>query len=135
MSGTHHYSNVVTGIASVDTSHQCLQFVLDRLFHPQVMCADQGGVCARIKDTIRFVTRSFDNEERLMLESGYPDFVPHRREHEKLLRSLTEMECTLVCGDYDNRRVFAFLTKWTNRHAAAFDKPFGNFLRAHNGDD
>lgn len=133
MFGNTHFSNVNTGVSSLDESRQCLQFVLDRLFHPQVICADQGGVCARIKDTIRLLARNLEREERLMLESGYSGFAVHKREHEKLLIKLANMEHTLICGDYDNRQVSEFLTDWMNHHVAAFDKPFGDFLRARNG--
>jgi len=129
-----HFVNVDTGVGSLEESRQCLQFVLDRLFHPQTICATPGGVCARIKDTVRFLSRNLEREERLMLDSGYSDFAAHKREHEKLLLKLANMERTLVCGDYDNSQVSEFLTDWVNHHVSAFDKPFGDFLRARNGD-
>ncbi len=125
-----HFSDVDTGVGSIDTSRQCLRFVLDRLFHPQVICANRGGVCARLTDTIRLISRNLEREERLMLDSGYPGFATHKREHEKLLLKLANMERTLICGEYDNRQVSEFLTDWMNHHVAAFDKPFGNFLSA-----
>ena len=130
MLGNTHFSNVNTGVGFLDESRQCLQFVLDRLFHPQMICAEQGGVCARIKDTRLFLSRNMEREERLMLESGYPGFAGHKREHEKLLLKLADMERTLICGEYDNRQVSEFLTDWVNHHISAFDKPFGNFLSA-----
>lgn len=134
MSGDHHFSHVVTGIRSLDVSHKCLEFVLDRLFHPRMMCAVQGGACARIKDTIRFLARNLEREEQLMRAAKYPRFAVHAREHKKLLEKLTKMERTMICGDYDNRQVSEFLADWMDDHVTAFDKPFGDFLRACNGD-
>lgn len=125
-----HFSHMPTGIPSLDESHRSLQFLLDRLFHPQVMCGDQGGQCSRIRDTIRFLSRNLAHEERLMRAAGYPAATAHEREHRKLLRRMARMERSMSCSDYDNQRISGFLTAWMNHHVAVFDKPFGAFLRA-----
>lgn len=134
MSGNHHFAHVDIGIRALDASYQCLEFVLDRLFHPQVMCAVRGGACARIKDTIRFLTRNLEREEQLMRESEYPFFAAHKREHEKLLRTLAKMERTMICGKYDNRQVSEFLADWMDRHVVTFDKPFSDYVRERGAD-
>ncbi len=129
MFATNAPSAIDTGVKAIDASRECLSFVLGRLFHPQVICARPGGVCSRIEDTVRFLVRNLEREEHLMTRSGYPGFAAHRREHGKLLENLNDMEHRLVCGEYDNALVADFLSEWTNDHAAAFDKPFGDFLR------
>ncbi len=127
--GTNGSSGMDTGVTAIDASRECLSFVLGRLFHPRVICARPGGTCSRIEDTARFLARNLEREEHLMTESGYPDFAAHKREHGKLLKNLDKMKRRLVCGEYDNALVADFLSGWTNNHAAAFDKPFGDFLR------
>lgn len=64
-----------------------------------------------------------------MAEAAYPGFASHKRDHETLLGELDGMRRTLVCGGYDNVLVSDFLTDWTRRHTASFDKPFGDFMR------
>ena len=66
-----------------------------------------------------------------MAAAGYPDFAVHKAEHEKLLRKLEKMKRTLIFGSYDKALVFDSVMEWTKRHNAAFDKPFGNFLRKY----
>ncbi len=117
---THHFSNADDEFKAIDVSLDCLVFVLRQLFHPQMICADPGGTCSRIEDTIRFITRNLDREEQLMAAAGYPALAAHKREHEKLLQKLERMKRTLVCGNYDNTDVFDFVMDWTKRHAAAF---------------
>ncbi len=129
MFGTNSSSRMNTGVKSIDASRECLSFVLGRLFHPQVICARPGGICSRIEDTARFLARNLEREEHLMTETGYPGFAAHKREHKKFLGNLDRMKHRLVCGGYDNTLVADFLSEWTNDHAAAFDKPFGDFLR------
>ena len=128
---TNRSSNDNDAVRIIEASRDCLVFVLHQLFHPQMICADPGGTCSRIEDTIRFLSRSLEREERLMAATGYPALAAHKREHEKLLRKLERMKRTLVCGGYDNTLVFDDVTEWTRNHAAAFDKPVTDFLRKH----
>ena len=129
MFGTNGSSSVDTGVKAIDASRECLSFVLDRLFHPQVICARPGGACSRIEDTARLLARNLEREEHLMTKTGYPGFAAHKREHRKFLDDLDGMKRRLVCGEYDNALVAGFLSEWTFDHATAFDKPFGDFLR------
>jgi len=128
---TNRSFNDNDAVRTIDASREYLSFVLDQMFHPQVICADPGGTCSRIEDTIRFIRRNLEREERLMAATGYPALAAHKAEHGKLLRKLERMKLTLVCGSYDNTLVFDSVVDWTKRHATAFDKPFGDFLRKH----
>lgn len=129
MFGTNRFTSADTGVRDMDASRECLSFVFDRLFHPQVICADPGGTCERIEDTIRILKRNLEREERLMTDAEYPGLAAHKRGHDELLRKLEKMKSTLICGDYDNALVTDFLTEWTKSHSASFDKPFGDFMR------
>lgn len=131
MSGSKHHTSTESGIRDIDVNRECLSFVLERLFHPQVICFDPGETCSRIEETIRLISRNMEREERLMVETEYPGFAGHKREHEKLLVRLGRLKRTLACSNYDNSLVAEFLTEWAESHAADFDKPFGDFLREH----
>ncbi len=94
------------------------------------MCAEPGGSCNRIEDTIHFLVRNLKREEQLMDLSGFPDAAAHKRDHELVLRRLDRMRHTLVCGRYDNTQVAEFLQGWIDQHTSAFDKHFGRYLQA-----
>lgn len=131
MYGTNRFHTIDTGAKAIEASRGCLSFISDRLFHPRVICAAPSGICSRIEDTIRFLSRNLEREERFMKEAGYTGFSAHRREHETLLRRLDQMKHTFVCNGYDNALVSGYLTEWTKNHTAAFDKPFTDFLSKH----
>lgn len=116
------------GAQFIDASRKSLNYVLCELFHPKMMCADPGGSCTRIADTVRFISRNLEREERLM-ETGYPGYAAHKRAHGILLRKLDRMKRDFVCGAYDNALVAESLTRWTRSHNAAFDRPLADFLR------
>jgi hemerythrin-like metal-binding protein len=118
-----------TGVRLIDANWESLAFLLDQLFHPSVICAGSRKLCPRIEDTIRFLTRNLEREERLMGEAAYPGFAAHKREHDILRQKLVQMKSTLICSQYDNALVSRFLRDWTKNHTQTFDKPLGDFLR------
>ncbi len=131
MESAENPSNDNTGIATLDASRECLHFLLDRFFHPSVICAHPGanGHCSRIEDTIRFLARNLEREEQLMETLDYPGLEEHRREHQRLLAELNRMARDLECSHYDNAIPLDFLRDWTTKHTSAFDKPFADFVR------
>lgn len=116
-------------IRDIEASKECLTFLLGRMFHPQVICSAPGMTCKRLSDTIRFLARSLEREENLMIKAGYPDFAAHQKEHKRLLQSLNVKKERLVCSNYDNGEILSFFADWRNHHTLTFDKPFEEFLQ------
>lgn len=129
MHGTNHFSNDNPGVGTIDADREYFSIVLDRFFHPSVICAYPGGTCQRIEDTIRHLEQDLGREEKLMARTGFPGITAHKKEHRKLLNNLNQLKRTLVCGRYDNALVADYLTEWMKSHATDFDKPFGKFLK------
>lgn len=116
-------------IRKIVENRKCLTFVIEQYFHPKVICADPGGTCARLDDTIALLSRNLKREEMMMEEAEYPDLTTHEKEHEKVLGNLDTLRRTLVCGGYNNHLVFKFLMDWADNHSRSFDKYFEDFLR------
>ena len=129
MSETSRPGGASAGVRSLDANRESLAFLLDQFFHPSVICAVSKESCSRIEDTIRFLSRNLEREERLMTETAYPGFAAHKREHDILRQKLGRMKSTLICSKYDNALVSKFRREWTKDHTLAFDKPLGDFLR------
>lgn len=127
----NHPTGTEDPIRTIIESSKCLKFVIERYFHPKVICAEEGGSCGRLENTILLLSRNLEREERMMEEAGYPDLASHKKEHETILRNLETLRRTLSCGSYDNDLVFEFVSEWAENHAQEFDAPFGVFLREH----
>lgn len=125
----HQSTSTEASINSIIEGQKCLTFVIERYFHPKVICADQGGSCERLENTILLLSRNLKREEQLMEKAGYPGLAIHKREHETILRNLETLRRTLVCGSYDNDLVFDFIMDWSENHAKYFDSVFGEFLK------
>ncbi len=108
---------------------ESLLYLTGKFFESRVICANPGGTCDRIVDTIRFLERNFEREERVMEFICYPEAVYHKKSHEDLLRKLAELKRTLICSGYDNAMLFGLIVDWQKDHIPRFDEPLGKYLR------
>lgn len=123
-----HSAGTSFGESELRSVMESLTYLTERFFESRVICADPGGTCNRITDTIHFLRRNFQREEEMMDVVGYPEAALHKKEHEDLLRKLMELKRTLVCSGYDNAMLFELITNWKRNHIPRFDEPFGRYL-------
>lgn len=76
--------------------------------------------------------RHFGDEQRWMRESRFPALDCHRREHDKVLDVLAEVERRFAGGDEEVvRRLAAELPGWFAIHATTMDAALVAWLGAH----
>lgn len=120
-----------TGVRSIDVRHECLMFLVDRFYHPTVICHGGGGpACRRIEETLLFMRRQLEKEEHLMRLSGYADLPSHVRDHREIIARLEALHRELECSRYDNEAVGALIRDWCRDHVEHHDRPFGTFLES-----
>lgn len=117
-----------TGAREIDSTNECLQFVLAELFLNSLPCRGDATSCRKLGDLERFLVRKFAQEENLMARTDFPGLDAHRVDHATLLARLKAMRRELVCGAYDPNTVYTFLTDWAVGHVGTFDSEFGRFL-------
>ena len=117
-----------TGAREIDSTNECLQFVLAELFQNSLPCRGDAVSCRKLGDLERFLVRKFAREEELMATADFHGLAAHRSDHAILLARLATMRRELVCGAYDPDMVHAFLTDWAVGHVGSFDSEFGKFL-------
>jgi hypothetical protein len=123
-----HSAGTSFGESELRSVMESLLYLTEKFFESRVICADPGGTCNRIADTIHFLRRNFQREEQMMDVVGYPEAAPHKKEHKDLLRKLIKLKRTLVCSGYDNAMLFDLITDWKMNHVPRFDEPFGRYL-------
>ncbi len=126
---SHRLSSTDADLRTIVESRKCLTFVIERYFHPKVICAEQGGTCERLENTILLLSRNLKREEQLMEQSGYPGLIAHVKAHDTILRNLETLRRTFVCGNYNNNLVLDFITEWAEDHTRTFDNPYGEYLK------
>lgn len=91
-----------------------------------------GALSAALAGLRAHLLRHFGDEERWMRESGFPAFDCHKREHDKVLDVLGEVERRFAEGDEEVvRRLAAELPNWFSIHAVTMDAALVAWLRAN----
>jgi len=117
-----------TGAREIDSTNECLQFVLAEHLLTKISCRGNAVSCPKIEDIERFLVGKFTYEENLMETTGFPDLEAHRASHADLLARMRTMRRELICGAYDAKEIYTFLTDWAVGHIETFDTEFGCFL-------
>lgn len=124
--------NILTGAESLDLSCTCFQFVLDRIFDPGVECIGlpacvPSSVCSKTRALSRFALKKFEFEERMMRNSGYPDFRSHASDHRRLISLLESGPGIGRCGDWMSW-IRDIADDWTRNHLSHHDRSFKEWV-------
>ncbi|MEW5879011.1 MAG: hemerythrin family protein [Pseudomonadota bacterium] len=91
-----------------------------------------GALAAALAGLRTHLLRHFGDEERWMRESGFPAFDCHKREHDKVLDVLAEVERRFSVGDEEVVwRLAAELPNWFSIHAVTMDSALVAWLHAN----
>ena len=113
------------GIEEIDEQHRELVRLLNQL-HSAIMEKHGALVCIEILDRLVEYTRvHFTVEESLMRLLGYPDYAPHRQEHEKLIDQIVTLQQKLKSGEVNvTFELLHFLRNWLTHHILETDRAY-----------
>lgn len=122
--------SLALGVPLLDEQHQELFARVNRLVAALEAHRDREELAALLTSLGDHVVRHFGAEERLMLETGYGDFLAHRQAHEAFRRDLERLARELVrfgpspavSVGLDHR-----VCSWLQDHVGRTDRAFGAF--------
>jgi diguanylate cyclase (GGDEF)-like protein/hemerythrin-like metal-binding protein len=127
-------NNYLTGLAGVDFEHHKLVDMLNRfgdlLTENEIKFADIESLLAKLTDYAQY---HFQNEEKLMLDSGIDDrhFQFHKNEHDSFMQQVFEMGAELSpSSTTDPKQLLDFLTNWLAYHILGVDQSMARQLLA-----
>jgi hemerythrin len=117
------------GIAEVDHEHQMLIGLINEVHDalgadrsPERIEGFLGEIHARI-------SAHFALEEKDMRSRRYPEFSPHKADHERLLDDIRDiMDAYSVHGVLDDRALSSRLAAWFGDHFKTYDARLHSFL-------
>lgn len=113
----------------MDDEHRGLLDKLNR-FLTALPSGDSTRVVMAFSMLMAEARAHFASEEAQMEELQYPDLEPHREQHQRLLRGLTELQFTLgnAMNFAASPGAFVYLERWFGAHLANDDKKLADFL-------
>jgi hemerythrin len=119
------HDNIFVGFKPIDDLHREFQDILDALNDPAE--ADYGRHLLALHE---HMLRHCGTEESLMLQENYPHFERHKRAHEHLLESVSNVRRRYDAGDFDAvHRFSSEMLQWFAIHASSEDRELAAFLK------
>lgn len=117
------------GNHNIDDDHRLLIDTIARLH--EAMRTGQGKevVGGILDDLVRNTQDHFEREEGFMLRINYADYLPHKAEHERLVREVKDLQTRFKSGSITiTVSVSNFLSDWLVKHIQGLDKKLASQL-------
>jgi len=120
-----------TGINSIDQQHRKLVNLINQLQTAVDHSTGQEFESEALDELVDYTRTHFRYEEGLMEQNQYPDFEPHKAQHEKMIKKVSE-----VLAEYEKNhdqamnQAVVFLKDWLITHINGTDKEYSSFLIA-----
>jgi len=119
-------------VGSLDTQHQKLFTIMNRLHEAMAVGKGQAQVKAVLQELIDYTTTHFAAEEATLEKKGYPTLTAHKAEHKALLEKVRGYQKEYMEGKTGMAAsLLQFLVEWLKQHIQQTDKKYSQFLNDH----
>jgi hemerythrin len=126
----HWSANYHVEFAEIDDDHQHLIALMNGLIAALNEQVAEEKIAGLLSELVNYTAWHFRHEERLMQSYRYPDFIPHKRQHVRLIE-----EANTFQNRFSNdglpvvAAVLSLLKGWLFNHVLVQDKKLAAFLR------
>lgn len=118
------------GYRLLDTDHKRLIDLINKLHDAT---AQQGHTPAAVLEALNalidYTKAHFTHEETLMHKTGYPQYIPHKIEHDRLMQQVDDFRKRYEAGQTGlSQENIVFLRTWLCDHIVKVDRFLGQWL-------
>ena len=122
------------GVELIDSQHKTLFRLIDQLAKGIQEGNSEQVLMNILSQLSEYTLTHFDTENRLMIESGYPDAVEHGTRHAELVKSLNALVAQAQRGEpWVSLQTMNFLRQWLYHHIDDTDRHLGVYLKNRSG--
>lgn len=121
-------SNYQTGNSEIDAQHQIFVKIINKLIEAKNNDGDKRFIESLCSELLKYAEFHFCSEENIMIEHNYPQYIEHRKHHEKVLSELRNRLFSLQYDYIDFANLESFITDWFTNHTLAEDMKLAKFL-------
>ncbi len=119
--------NLVLGVQKMDTEHQELVSLMNRLFDANEKKLPKPEIIAAFKALADFTVKHFADEEAYMASVNFPDIEKHKLIHKDLLTKVSaHLDGFKNGGGQVDESVFDFLNLWLKAHIMGLDMKYAH---------
>ena len=129
MQRTVRDSQYSVSIEALDTQHEKIIEILDRLVTTVGPKGAENSILSSLEEVLRTIKGHFEYEETLMKKNGYPSFILHKNMHDAFLRQFSnQLKKWKTVTEPPSTQDIAFLKRWFIDHIIGADKLYTPFL-------
>ena len=119
------------GIETIDDDHKKLLTLINNLQTAVYYPTGEAFERQALKELVDYTKYHFEREEKMMLDNDYPDFEPHKAQHEAMIGEVKSF-CERYEKDRENtiQEMAEFLRSWLINHIAGTDQKYCEHLHA-----
>jgi hemerythrin-like metal-binding protein len=121
-------NSIELGIQTIDEQHKALFGWLNALNDAIRNGNGSEAVGEVIWKLITYVTEHFSAEERLMHSCSYPGLAAHRKEHDRFVLRLREIQVNFFDSHEMSINVLDLLVEWLVCHIKGTDQGYSRFI-------
>jgi hemerythrin len=117
------------GIPAMDQQHQQLIEQINRLDDAVRISIRNPAIPGILTALVHCTTSHFENEEKLLRETGFTELDGHLEIHQKLLRAVTDVMEKVKSGKLSaSANLAAFLHFWLEKHIMDYDQQYARHI-------
>jgi len=116
----------------LDADHKRLIELINKLHDASLHVENPASAQEAISLLVDFAKTHFIHEETLMRKTAYPQFIPHRIEHDRLIKQIEDFRKRHAAGQIGlSQDTLLSLRTWLCDHISKVDTPLGEWLSKH----
>ncbi len=116
-------------VARFDAHHKNLLNMINDLHDAMVQKAGSSVIDGIVERLVEYTKYHFTEEERFMIELGFPGDEAHRAEHEAFVAKTVELKEKLKKGEMNlSVETMKFLLDWLKNHIRGTDRSCARFF-------
>lgn len=118
------------GIKSIDDDHKKLLHLINNLQNAVYYPTGEAFERQALDELVEYTKYHFEREEALMRKYDYPDYEPHKKQHENMVNEVgAYLEAYNKDAEGTVDELTQFLKTWLIKHILGTDQQYSAFLR------
>jgi len=119
-------------IRLLDTDHKRMIELINKLHDVSLHPDRQAEIQNAMSLFVDYTKTHFIHEDTLMRKTAYPQFIPHKIEHDRMMNQIEDFRKRYAAGQVGmSQDTIMFLRTWLCDHISKVDTPLGEWLTKH----
>jgi hemerythrin len=126
----HWDSSLEVGCFEIDAEHKLFISIIEKIQNEINSGTDKDYIVNLVSELLKYAEFHFCSEENIMIKTKYPDYIHHKKIHQKLIDELREKIFSLQYEYLDFDLLLTFLFAWFKGHTSIEDMRLAAFLKS-----